>query len=189
MMQELAHVERLDAGRPDGEQPMGDRAGAGAGLAVDGRPVAWREAAVDRFLALRPAVMARMNDPVRTEQRSEFESITVHQLKALVRLPAEGLTMHELAGLLGITGATACALADRLVAQGLAERRADYSDRRVVRLCPSPCGSSLAERHRRAQRQGVVALLELLSDSQVAAWLEIMETLAGAPPEAVGGRP
>lgn len=144
-----------------------------------------REAAVDRFLDLRPAVMARMNDSLHAELRAEFESITVHQVKALIRLPADGLTMHELADGLKVTGATACALADRLVTQGLAERGADSLDRRVVRLCLSPSGASLAERYRAAQRQGVAAMFAMLSDEQVRAWLEIMETLAAAPAEMV----
>ncbi|MGH9071384.1 MAG: MarR family winged helix-turn-helix transcriptional regulator [Acidimicrobiales bacterium] len=145
-----------------------------------------REAAVDRYLVLKPAVVARMNDFVDTELRSEFESLTVHQVKALVRLPPDGLTMHELAADLGITGATACALADRLVAQGLAERRADSLDRRVVRLSPSPCGASISERQRQAQRQRAVAMFGLLSDSQVVAYIGIMETLATAPAELAG---
>ncbi len=144
-----------------------------------------REAAVDRYLELKAAVVARMNDSVDAELRAEFEAITVHQLKALECLPADGLTMHELACKLGVTGATACALADRLVAQGLAERRADSLDRRVVRLCLSASGASLAERHRRARRQRVIALFERLSDEQVVAYLEIMETLAAEPAEPV----
>jgi DNA-binding MarR family transcriptional regulator len=138
-----------------------------------------REAAVDRFVQLRPAVLAKMHESVPPELSAEFESITVHQLKALVALPDEGLTMHELACTLGITGATTCALADRLVAQGLAVRTADPADRRVVRLRASERGAELAGRHRQARRRSVAALFELLSDEQVAAWLDIMETLAG----------
>ncbi len=36
----------------------------------------------------------------------------------------------------------------------------------------------MAERYRQAQRRAVAALLERLSDAQVDAWLDIMETLA-----------
>ncbi len=140
-----------------------------------------REAAVDRFVQLRPAVLAKMHESVPPELSAEFESITVHQLKALVALPAEGMTMHELARSLGITGATACSLADRLVAQDLAVRATDPTDRRVVRLRPSERGAELAGRHRQARRRSVAALFELLSDEQVAAWIDIMETLAGVP--------
>jgi DNA-binding MarR family transcriptional regulator len=60
----------------------------------------------------------------------------------------------------------------------LADRRADPADRRVVRLAPTPEGMAVAERYRDNQRRAVAALLNRLSDAQVAAWLDIMETLA-----------
>lgn len=138
-----------------------------------------RDAAVERFLDLRPTVLARMTASVPAELRAECKSITAHQLRALGLLPAGGLTMHELADRLGVSGATASVLADRLVGQGLAERRDDPQDRRVVRLVRTESGSSLAARHRECQRRAVGALLERLSDDQVASWMEIMETLAG----------
>ncbi|MGH9063629.1 MAG: MarR family transcriptional regulator [Acidimicrobiales bacterium] len=156
-----------------------------------------RESAVERYLELRPAVLARMTASVPDELRAECKSVTAHQLRALGLLTTGGLTMHELAGKLGVSGATASVLADRLVAHGLAERDDDPSDRRVVRLVPTGSGASLAARHREGQRRSVKALLERLSDGQVAAWLEIMETLAAddearppapAPAELAGAR-
>ncbi|MGH9102720.1 MAG: MarR family transcriptional regulator [Acidimicrobiales bacterium] len=140
-----------------------------------------RQEAADRFMALQPAVMTRMADSVPDELRPECESVTAHQLKALIRLPADGLTMHQLAADLSVSGATASALADRLVAKGLARRGTDPRDRRVVRLAPSPEGADLAQRWRAARRQMIVGLLDRLRDEQVAAWLDIMETLAAEP--------
>ncbi len=133
-------------------------------------------------MELRPIVMARMDDSVPPELKTEFESVTVHQLKALVSLPPEGLTMHELAGALAVTGATASALADRLVARRLVMRATDENDRRVVRLVPSLEGSALAGRWRSARRRMMEALLDRLSDEQVTAWLDVMETLAADIP-------
>lgn len=142
-----------------------------------------RAAAVDRFVQLRPVVLARMTASVPPELRAGFESITRRQLQALDVLPATGLTMRELASALGVSGATATVLGDRLVAQGLAVRDTDAADRRVVRLAPSPQGSALIGRYREAQRRAVAALLDSLTDEQVTAWLDIMQTLAGAGTE------
>lgn len=139
-----------------------------------------RAAAVDRFVQLRPVVLARMAASVPPELRAGFESVTRRQLQALDVLPATGLTMRELASALGVSGATATVLGDRLVAQGLAVRATDAADRRVVRLAPSAQGSALIERYREAQRRAVAALLDSLTDEQVAAWLDVMQTLAGA---------
>jgi DNA-binding MarR family transcriptional regulator len=151
------------------------------------RRSAGRAAAVERFLELRPAVVARMQASIPAELRAELKPITLHQLQALSTLPAEGMTMHELASSLKISGATASALADRLVAQDLVRRATDPTDRRVVRLVPTAKGRSLARRHREAQRRAVAGLLNLLSDEQVAAWLDIMETLAASGKEADPG--
>lgn len=150
-----------------------------------------REAAVERFLQLRPAVLAKMDESVPPDLAAEFESITIQQLRAVVCLAAGGLTMHDLAARLRISGPTTCALADRLVVRGLAERAADPADRRVVRLALSPRGDELARRYGESRRKAVASLFERLSDQQVAAWLEIMETLAVAParPDALVGAP
>jgi DNA-binding MarR family transcriptional regulator len=143
----------------------------------------WRDEAVDRFVRLRPAVLARMRASVPAELRAEFEAITGRQLQALSALPEAGLTMRELASALGVSGATASVLSDRLVTQGLAARGADPVDRRIVRLAPTASGAALTARYREAQRQAVAALLGSLTDEQVASWLDIMQTLAGEDTE------
>lgn len=142
-----------------------------------------REVAIERLVDLRPAVRARMTASVPPELRAEWKSVTAHQLRALGLLPAGGLTMHQLAAQIGVSPATASVLADRLVGQGLAERVDDPSDRRVVRLVATGTGSSLAARHREAQRRAFGILLDRLSDEQVVAWLEIMEVLAAGDEE------
>src|SRR6266542_4153433 len=136
------------------------------GRSAGARTAARRAQTVARFVELRPAVLARMRESVPDELRAGRGAATGRQLQALARLPWDGLTMRELAGFLRVTGAAASVLADRLVAQGLVERRADRGDRRIVRLAPTPEGRAVA------------ALLERLSDDQVEVWLDIMETLA-----------
>lgn len=149
------------------------------------RPSGEQRARVDRFLELRPAVLARMQSLVPADLQAQLGPVTLHQLETLVRLPGPGLTMHELARVLGISGAAACTLADRLVAHGLAAREASPGDRRIVRLVSTEKGRGLVERYRREQRRAVASLFRHLSDDQVVAWLGIMEILAGE--EAVAG--
>jgi DNA-binding MarR family transcriptional regulator len=136
---------------------------------------------------LRPVVLARMAASIPNDVRAEFDSLTRRQMQALSALPGAGLTMRELASALGVSGATATVLGDRLVAQGLAVRETDPADRRIVRLAPTDQGAALTERYRDAQRQAVTELLGSLTDEQVTAWLDIMQTLAGASARASTG--
>jgi MarR family transcriptional regulator, transcriptional regulator for hemolysin len=147
------------------------------------RTAAWRAQIVARVVQLRPVVLALMRESVPDELQAGLRGVTGRQLQALARLPRDGMTMGELAAFLKVTGAAASVLAERLVAQGLAARHADPGDRRVVRLAPTPEGMAVAERYRDNQRRAVAALLDRLSDAQVAAWLDVMETLAA------GGEP
>jgi DNA-binding MarR family transcriptional regulator len=140
----------------------------------------WRAQIVVRVAELRPAVLALMRESVPDELQTGFGHTTSRQLQALACLPGSGMTMGELAAFLRVSGAAATVLADRLVGQGLAVRHADPADRRVVRLVPTPQGMALAERYRENQRRAVAALLDRLSDAQVVAWLDVMETLASS---------
>src|SRR6266851_7088487 len=129
-----------------------------AGGRSEGTATAARRAGtVARFVELRPAVLARMRESVPDELRAGRGAATGRQLQALARLPRDGLTMRELADFLRVSGAAASVLAERLVAQGLAERRPGPGDRRIVRLAPTPEGMAVAERYRQAQRRAVAA--------------------------------
>lgn len=151
------------------------------------RTAAWRSQIVARVVELRPVVLALMRESVPDELQG-FGQATGRQLQALASLPPDGMTMGELAAFLKVTGAAASVLADRLVARGLVVRHADPGDRRVVRLAPAPEGMAVGERYRDNQRRAVAALLDRLSDDQVAAWLDIMETLAAGDPGPAAAR-
>jgi DNA-binding MarR family transcriptional regulator len=151
------------------------------------RTAAWRAQIVARVVELRPVVLALMRESVPSELQG-FGQATGRQLQALARLPEDGMTMGELATFLKVTGAAASVLAERLVAQGLAVRHAAPGDRRVVRLAPTPEGMAVAGRYRDNQRRAVAALLDRLSDAQVAAWLDVMETLAAGDEPAPAAR-
>ncbi len=154
-------------------------------MAMTGSLTAGRRAQiVARVVELRPEVLALMRESAPEELDAGFGHVTGRQLQVLTHLPADGLTMGEVAAFLRVSGAAASVLADRLVSQDLAVRHADPADRRVVRLVPTPQGAVLAERYREYQRRGVAALLDRLSDAQVVAWLDVMETLACGREEA-----
>jgi DNA-binding MarR family transcriptional regulator len=153
-------------------------------MAMTGSLTAGRRAQiVARVVELRPEVLALMRESAPEELDAGFGHVTGRQLQVLTHLPADGLTMGEVATFLRVSGAAASVLADRLVSQDLAVRHADPADRRVVRLVPTPQGAALAERYREYQRRGVAALLDRLSDAQVVAWLDVMETLASSREE------
>jgi DNA-binding MarR family transcriptional regulator len=137
-----------------------------------------RARAVDRYLQLRPVIKAQLEATVPDDLQREFAKVTAHQVRALVMLPEPGLTMYELASAMGITGATASVLADRLVTHGLITRAQDDSDRRVVRLLLTERGRHLAARYRDAERKQAETMFSRLTDTQVAAWLDVLETLA-----------
>lgn len=143
-----------------------------------------RRSALARYLELRPVVRSRMEAELPAELRSEASSVTIHQLRALVRLPDGGLSMRQLAEAMNVMGATASVLADRLVAQGLATRCPDPDDRRVVRLLPSDRGRELAALYRQAEQRWAESLFSRLSDRQVEAFIDVMETLASEEPPA-----
>lgn len=154
-----------------------------------GGPTTEREEAIIRYLELRPVVLARLTASVPAELHKEFESITAHQLRALLLLPEEGLSMGQLAAALGVMGATVSVLADRLVAQGLAVRLAHPADRRVVRLAPSERGRALAVRAMAQQRRSAAEIFNRLTDTQVVAFLDVLETLAAWEPATLDAVP
>ncbi len=140
------------------------------------------QATIDRFLQLRPAVLEVMRAATSASLRETLGSITSHQLQLVARLPEDGLTMQQVAAVLGISGPAACTLVDRLVSRGLGERRADGHDRRVVRVVATEQGRRLARRYDAAQHDGAAALLARLTRRQAGALIEVMEAIAGGPP-------
>ena len=88
--------------------------------------------------------------------------------------------MRELARSLGISESAATATADRLVRQGLAERHSDPDDRRIVLLGLSKEGSRMAASMHRAATKKTERMLSVLSDSQLAQLVDILETLEAA---------
>ncbi len=133
---------------------------------------------IERFLELQPVLGRRLGACLTPELREELGSITIHQMQVVMRLKPGPITMRELARDLDVSESATTAAADRLVGQGLAERQADPADRRVVRLTLSDRGRLFIEKFHRARRGQVEEAFEVLSDAQVRAFVDVLETLA-----------
>jgi DNA-binding MarR family transcriptional regulator len=141
-----------------------------------------RRALIDRMSELKPALDKKMRVRLPDDLQADLQAVTIHQLEALRLLQDGGLRMRELAYELDISEPASTALADRLVRNGLVERQADPADRRIVRLELSPKGHDLMSRWGSYRRQAMLSAFEVLSDEQLAAFIDILETLAEAPP-------
>jgi len=150
--------------------------------AVLSRPT--RGELVERFVALRPmfnrCLLSKVLPP---DVQAEVRSVTIHQLEAVDRLFPSGLTMGALARSLGITDGSAAVLSDRLVKQGLAIRKPDASDRRVVWLEPSERAVALIQRFRTLEREALEANLRALDDQELTTLLDLIaKVAAGSSP-------
>jgi DNA-binding MarR family transcriptional regulator len=150
----------------------------------DGRthPTTARQALVDRMAELKPTLDRKMRVRLPDDLRADLQSVTLHQLDALSLLDRGGLRMSELARELDVSEPASTALADRLVRAGLVERHTDADDRRIVRLELSRNGRDLMSRWGSHRRRMMTATFEVLSDRQLAALIDILETLASDAP-------
>ena len=102
--------------------------------------------------------------------------VTAEQLTLLVHLrDRDPVTMGEVAASRAIALNTATALVERLVAQGLVERRADGADRRIVRVTLTGQGTALVRAVMAIRRQRLRALLDTLPADE-------LEALSAATP-------
>lgn len=132
---------------------------------------------VERMLALQPRVQRALDPSLPPDVVARLGSVTYHQLEALAFLPESGTTMRRFADAVGITGAAATALANRMVKQGLAVRRYDPGDRRKVWLAPTRAALGLVKTLRDWQRNYMSATLSRLSPEQISTFLEVLEAL------------
>jgi len=154
-----------------GGQPLGDE------LARE--PELTLEVLVDRLVALRRGLSSLLAGRLQGEVAAAAG--TMHQLQALGMLPLAGATMREFADLLAISNGSATALVDRMVRQGLLERQADTTDRRLVRVVPTARALAAAQSFREHQVRSVSAVLGRLSERQLRALAEVADIVSLAP--------
>jgi DNA-binding MarR family transcriptional regulator len=100
---------------------------------------------------------------------------------ALVSLDqfAEGSTIEQLSGVLGLTHSATVRLVDALVADGHAVRRRRRGDGRAVAIVLTRSGRAAAQRVTRARRRAVQDMLGGLSGAQRRALTAMAERLTG----------
>ncbi len=95
-------------------------------------------------------------------------ALTMPQAKVLYLVGAAGqLRMSVLAARLGVTLSTVSGLVDRLVEQGLLDRRDDPADRRQVVLSLTGEGVAFLERFRELNARQLRQLLARLADDEL----------------------
>ena len=92
--------------------------------------------------------------------------LTFTQLRALFVLTHRSQRVSDLAGALGMSLASASALSDRLVRQGLVMRRPDAGDRRSVLLQLTAAGTRIIRRIDRAQTTQMTRAIKLMSPAE-----------------------
>lgn len=107
--------------------------------------------------------------------------LTLPQLWALDLLArqARGCPMNALAHALGISRPTATGLMNRLIAQGLARRVDDPSDRRVVRVMLTAKGRRVLANIWEQKRRTLVNVFGQISPADRAQYLSTLERVVG----------
>src|SRR5262252_7592243 len=121
--------------------------------------------------------------------------LSLAQLKALFTLVDAGsMPIGGVAARLKIGLPAASSLVDRLVDQGLVERREDPMDRRRTLAEPTAAGEALAQRLRHGSREALRAWLEQMEHDDLEALVRgltamVAAPLAAAAPVASAARP
>ena len=115
--------------------------------------------------------------------------LTFTQLRALFVVGRQPLRVSDLAKALGMSLASASALSDRLVRQGLVARHPDPTDRRSVFLHVAPAGARLLRRLDRAQTAQLTRAIRLMNEKERSAFVTTLRAfLRIAPITATAGR-
>jgi len=113
-----------------------------------------------------------LRERFRTELDSTLPRFDV--MSALDRAP-EGLKMHELSSALRVSNGNVTGIVDRLVANGLAERRAVPGDRRAQMVLLTPFGVDTFAEHARVHELWVDELLSDLPPSDAEQLVNLLD--------------
>ena len=142
-----------------------------------------RRARVERVVATYETLMLR----VAAAHAPEFlgVGVTMSQAKVLYLVQGDrGLRMSELSARLGVSLSTISGMVERLVDQGLLDRRDDPADRRQVILRITDAGATQLELFRElnvGQFRDMLAGIDEADLAVVERALDILVTAAGAP--------
>jgi len=116
------------------------------------------------------------------------ETVTIAQFRVLVVLVTHGhSTLVQLAARLGVNASTAQRQVDRLVREGLVDRRENPDDRREVVIAVTGQGAALVDAVTARRREAISRIVQHLPDSDRSALIAALEAFAGAANEPVAG--
>ncbi|MDE2371556.1 MAG: MarR family transcriptional regulator [Burkholderiales bacterium] len=125
----------------------------------------------------------RVEAPLRQRLREQFEgSLPRFDLMAQLERHPGGLRMNELSARLMVTGGNVTGLTDRLVAEGLVDKRTPSTDRRACTVALTPAGRRQFAAMARAHESWLVELLGGLSTAQQKQLYELLGQLKTALP-------
>ncbi len=145
----------------------------------DGRVDSAREAVIARIVATLEAMM----HSVASAHAPEFleVGVTMSQAKVLYLVQAApGLRMSDLSARLGVSLSTVSGVVDRLVDQGLLNRRDDPADRRHVVLRMTDAGTTQLQLIRELNEGQVRTLLSSIEVADLAVIGQALDLLAAA---------
>jgi len=127
--------------------------------------------------------------PLRTRLRTQFDgSLPRFDLMAQLDRHPQGLKMRDLSQRLMVTGGNVTGLTDKLVAEGLVERRDDPNDRRAYTVRLTAEGKRQFRTMARAHESWVAELLGGLSADKQALLFELLGELKHSLPAAAPER-
>jgi DNA-binding MarR family transcriptional regulator len=137
-----------------------------------------REACIEQAVAVYEALIHR----VASAHAPEFlgVGVTMSQAKVLYLVQAEPVRMSDLSARLGVSLSTVSGLVDRLVDQGLLDRRDDPADRRHVVLRITDAGATQLQLFRELNAGQFRGLLSHLADKDLAVVRQALDLLAAA---------
>jgi DNA-binding MarR family transcriptional regulator len=107
--------------------------------------------------------------------------LSLVHLNVLSLLAAEGaLSMRRLAESMDVSDASATGIVDRMERRGLVERHRDQDDRRVVLVRQTDAGGRVFDDMAAHRRETLSAVLDELSDDEMAALLKGMQAMQTA---------
>jgi DNA-binding MarR family transcriptional regulator len=131
------------------------------------------------------ATTTQVEDEIRRRLRTRF-GISLPRFDYLAQLyrQPDGLKMKDLSRQLMVTGGNVTGLTDRLVAEGLVDKRSDSADGRAVTVQLTPEGRRQFRAMAKAHEAWVVELLGGLSTAQQAQLFDLLGRLKLGVPEA-----
>ena len=137
------------------------------GLPTSSRRSRLVEALLDELLSWNP------REFIIAFRRWHHDAFSLIHLNVLMILEMDGsVSMSQLASSLDVSVASMTGIVDRMEQRGLVERRRDDADRRIVLVDPTEAGRDIFREIDRRRREGLLKMLQQLSEDELAGLLK-----------------